>query len=301
MASRRSRPSSARVVILSEMKHLTQAEPACSLACVLYSAFGRSLASLGMTLVRDGNKLKLRSVAKLCSHRVCAYHIAISASSSPDCATKDRMEDKPIAAIRQRFAVRRMRSGKNSLSHSRRTRFASSVKFRLTSHCPSVFLLAITENQLQFTSDMKKIFIVSMLIAFAMICACQKQNSAAEQQLAQRKTELDTREAALDEREKALVERENRIQQLPPEFRTLLVSPPDPARVKAERAEKDRMARERLSQRPLKPEDLQRQWQRNLDKAKMSGNAVFPAAEATSPTPSPAVEATSPSPSPTPE
>jgi len=289
-----------------------------------------------MTLVRDGNKLKLRSVAKLCSHRVCAYHIAISASSSPDCATKDRMEDKPIAAIRQRFAVRRMRSGKNSLSHSRRTRFASSVKFRLTSHCPSVFLLAITENQLQFTSDMKKIFIVSMLIAFAMICACQKQNSAAEQQLAQRKTELDTREAALDEREKALVEREralaerekavanvrtippraqgqtpdaaqiqaerdNRIQQLPPEFRTLLVSPPDPARVKAERAEKDRMARERLSQRPLKPEDLQRQWQRNLDKAKMSGNAVFPAAEATSPTPSPAVEATSPSPSPTPQ
>jgi len=109
-----------RVVILSEMKHLTQAEPACSLACVLYSAFGRSLASLGMTLVRDGNKLKLRSVAKLCSHRVCAYHIAISASSSPDCATNDRMEDKPIAAIRQRFAVRRMLSGKNSPSHSRR-------------------------------------------------------------------------------------------------------------------------------------------------------------------------------------
>jgi len=146
MASRRSRPSSARVVILSEMKHLTQAEPACSLACVLYSAFGRSLASLGMTLVRDGNKLKLRSVAKLCSHRVCAYHIAISASSSPDCATKDRMEDKPIAAIRQRFAVRRMRSGKNSLSHSRRTRFASSVKFRLTSSWDSIFFVRINQD-----------------------------------------------------------------------------------------------------------------------------------------------------------
>jgi hypothetical protein len=72
-----------RVVILSEMKHLTQAEPACSLACVLYSAFGRSLASLGMTL------------------------------------------------IRQRFAVRRMRSGKNSLSHSRRhpIRFQRYVSF----------------------------------------------------------------------------------------------------------------------------------------------------------------------------
>jgi hypothetical protein len=212
-------------------------------------------------------------------------------------------------------------------------------------------LLAITENQLQFTSDMKKIFILSMLIAFAMICACQKQNSAAEQQLAQRKTELDTREAALDEREKTLVkreralaqrekavvqrekavtekekatanaptiapgvqgqtqgqtpdaaqiqaERDGRIQQLPPEFRALI---PDRSKVDAARVEKERMTRERRAQTQLGPEDLQRQWQRNLDKAKMSGKAVFPAAEATSPTPSPAVEATSPSPSPTPE
>jgi hypothetical protein len=194
-------------------------------------------------------------------------------------------------------------------------------------------LLAITENQLQFTSDMKKIFIVSMLIAFAMICACQKQNSAAEQQLAQRKTELDTREAALDEREKALVERERalaqrekaaakirttppvvqgqtpdaseaqaerdrRIQQLPPEMRPLIL---DSSQVNSAKVEKDRMTRERLAPRQLGPEDLQRQYERNLDKAKMSGKAVFPAAEATSPTPSPAVEATSPTPSPTPQ
>jgi hypothetical protein len=211
-------------------------------------------------------------------------------------------------------------------------------------------LLAITENQLQFTSDMKKIFIVSMLIAFAMICACQKQNSAAEQQLAQRKTELDTRQAALDEREKALdrreralvqrekaganvrtippgvqgqtpdaaqiraippgvqgqtrdaaqiqAERERRIQQLPPEFRALI---PDRSKVDAARAEKDRTIQERRAPRQLGPEDLQRQWQGNLDKAKMSGKAVFPAAEATSPTPSPAIEATSPNPSPTPQ
>ena len=169
-----------------------------------------------------------------------------------------------------------------------------------------------------------------------MICACQKQNSAAEQQLAQRKTELDTREAALDEREKALVERERalaerekpiakirttppvvqgqtpdasqaqaerdrRIQQLPPEMRAFIL---DSSQMNAAKLEKDRMARERSAQsaqRQLGPEDLQRQWQRNLDKAKMSGNAVFPAAEATSPTPSPAVEATSPTPSPTPE
>src|SRR6266581_4850367 len=138
---------------------------------------------------------------------------------------------------------------------------------------------------------MKKIFIVSMLTSFAMICSCQKQDSAAEQQLAQRKTELDTREAALDEREKALVERERafaqrekpianirtippgvqgqtpdaaeakaerdrKIQQLPPEFRALI---PDRPQLNAAKGEKDRMTRERLAQRQLGPEDLQRQ------------------------------------------
>ena len=85
-----------------------------------------------------------------------------------------------------------------------------------------------------------------------MISACQKQDSAAEAQLAQRKAELDTREKALDEREKALgekekmvarfraipsdlqarkpavdpeqakAERERRIQQLPPELQALI-------------------------------------------------------------------------------
>jgi len=160
-----------------------------------------------------------------------------------------------------------------------------------------------------------------MVISFAMICSCQKQNSAAEQQLAQRKTELDARETALDEREKALVERENalverekalagkekamtnprtipsgiqgqtpepsqgnaerdrRIQQLPPEVRALV---PDPSQVTA----RDPAKQERPAPRQLGPEDLQRQWQRNLDKAKMSGKAVSPAADATSPTPS---------------
>ena len=90
--------------------------------------------------------------------------------------------------------------------------------------------------------------VLSMLISFGVICACQKQDSAAEAQLAQRKAELDTREKALDEREKALVEREKavansrmiqsrqqarnpaeveverekRLQQLPPELRALI-------------------------------------------------------------------------------
>jgi hypothetical protein len=159
-----------------------------------------------------------------------------------------------------------------------------------------------------------------MLISFAMICSCQKQDSAAEQQLAQRKTELDAREKALDEREKALAERENasknartiargvqgqtpepsqgnaerdrRIQQLPPEVRALV---PDPSQVTA----RDPAKQERPAPRQLGPEDLQRQWQRKegIQKWQNSGAAASPAAEATSPTPSPAVEATSPTPS----
>ena len=58
---------------------------------------------------------------------------------------------------------------------------------------------------------MKKLFALSILIPVAMVCSCQKQDAAAEQQLAQRKIELDTREKALDEREKVLSEREKAI------------------------------------------------------------------------------------------
>ena len=54
---------------------------------------------------------------------------------------------------------------------------------------------------------MKKIFILSVLIPFGMTCSCQKQDSTAEQQLAQRKAELDAREQSLDERVNALDER----------------------------------------------------------------------------------------------
>jgi hypothetical protein len=95
---------------------------------------------------------------------------------------------------------------------------------------------------------MRRIFVISAFIGFATICACQKEDSAAKAQFAQRKAELDTREKALDEREKALVEREKalansriipsrqqarnpaeveaerekRLQQLPPELRALI-------------------------------------------------------------------------------
>jgi len=185
---------------------------------------------------------------------------------------------------------------------------------------------------------MKKKFILSMLICFAMICSCQKQDSAAEQQLAQRKTELDTRETALIERLNALDEKVNaldkrlnalaeneksktNVQTIPPDAQSQDVVR-DPAEAKAERDRRiqefrdeirarvpqpskgtagDPAKQARPAPRQLGPEDLQRQWQQNLDKAKMSGKAVFPAAEAGSPTPSPAEEATSSTSSPTPQ
>ena len=103
--------------------------------------------------------------------------------------------------------------------------------------------------------------LLSTFICFAIICACQKQDSAAEAQLAQRKAELDTREKALDEKEKALLEREKavansrviqsrnpaeveadrekRLQQLPPELRALV---PNPAQVDSARLAKEREA-----------------------------------------------------------
>jgi hypothetical protein len=164
---------------------------------------------------------------------------------------------------------------------------------------------------------MEKIFALLMLISFAMICSCQKQDSVADQQLAQRKAELEAREKALDQREKALAEREKvragarsipsdvqsrsqardaaqlkaererRLQQLPPDLQGLIADPSQG------RDENDTRMQERLAQRQRRMEELER--------ARMA-HAVKPfGEEATSATPSPAVEATSPSPSPTPE
>ena len=160
-----------------------------------------------------------------------------------------------------------------------------------------------------------------MLISFAMICSCQKQDSAAEQQPAQRKTEVDTRETALIERLDALDEKVNaldkKVKALAEKEQTTLNAgttatgvqgqTPDPAQVIAERDRAiqqfrallpnpsrvragDPAKQGRPAARQLGPEDLQRQWQQNLDKAKMSGKAVSPAVEATSPIPSPTPE-----------
>ncbi len=165
---------------------------------------------------------------------------------------------------------------------------------------------------------MKKIFILSVLIPFGMTCSCQKQDSTAEQQLAQRKAELDAREQALDERVNALDERVNAlaekekattnartilpdvqgqvpapaqvepergsmIQQLPADARALIA---DPSHVDPEKVEKDRRTQERLAQ----PEEVQRRSQRKFEAMKRwqtSSAAASPAADATSPTPAP--------------
>ena len=163
---------------------------------------------------------------------------------------------------------------------------------------------------------MKKMSALLMLIASAMICSCQKQDSVAEAQLAQRKTELDVREEALvqrekgvEEREKAVAEREKavansriiqpqrqvpdaaqaeaerqrRIQQLPPELRALI---PDRSRMDAAKAEKDSATQQRAVQTQPSPDDARRK--------KMS---MIPAPQ----TELPEADATSSSPSPTPE
>ena len=159
---------------------------------------------------------------------------------------------------------------------------------------------------------MKRMLVLSTFICFAMICACQKQDSAAEAQLAQRKAELDAREKALDEREKAVsewekaitkfraipsdlqsrkpavdpeqakAERERRIQQLPPELQALIR---DRSLLDARSVAKSRGTEDRAVELQRRLEEARRK--------KMSAIAS-PGAES-SDTPG------SPSPSPTPE
>ncbi len=172
--------------------------------------------------------------------------------------------------------------------------------------------------KITFAADMKKMSVLSMLISFAMICSCQKQDSAAEQQLAQRKTEPEARDTALIERLNALDEKVNALDKkvkalFEKEQATLNAGTtgttatgvqgqtPDPAQVTAERDRAiqqfrallpnpsrvragDPAKQGRPATRQIGPEDLQRQWQQNLDKAKTS------AAEAGSPIPSPTPE-----------
>src|SRR5262245_11933439 len=156
---------------------------------------------------------------------------------------------------------------------------------------------------------MKKKLILSILISLAMICSCQKQDSAAEAQSAQRKAELDAREEAVVQREKAVEEREKalasgriiqpqrqtpdaaqaeaerqkRIQQLPPELRALI---PDRSRVEAGRAEKAKASQEP----PVRPQRSVEDAQRKKMPANAAPQTGVPGADATLPSPSPTPE-----------
>jgi hypothetical protein len=145
---------------------------------------------------------------------------------------------------------------------------------------------------------MEKTFVLCLLIPFALVCSCQKQDSTAQQQLAQRKTELDGREKALDEREKALVEREKLVAKprvpsvpriapaepqrtVPPELKGLMA---DPSQLRTEREQR---IQERLAERQRKMEDVQRMRVRAVPRNQATAASTEKAA--------------SPSPSPTPE
>ena len=159
---------------------------------------------------------------------------------------------------------------------------------------------------------MKGLVVLSVLVSFAMICGCQKQNPAADAQLAQRKAELDARDKALDEREKALAEkekmiarfraipsdlqarkpavdpeqakaeRERRIQQLPPELQALI---------------RDRSLLDPRTEKAATTEDRAGELKRRLEEArsKKMGALASPNKEA------PDTQSTSLAPSPTPE
>ena len=161
---------------------------------------------------------------------------------------------------------------------------------------------------------MKKALFLSTLISFAMICSCQKQDSTAETQLAQRKTALDAREETLIQREKAAeqrekvvaerekavanspifqsqrhapdaaqaeAERQRRIQQLPPELRALI---PDRSRVNAGRAETNPTINR---PRPVQPLRSLRDLQKNVGVANAFASPAAEVPQASSPSPSP--------------
>ena len=116
---------------------------------------------------------------------------------------------------------------------------------------------------------MEKTLAASLLMAFALVCSCEKQDSTAEQELAQRKTQLDAREKALDEREQALAKREKLLvkPRIAPRPRT--APAPRQRPVPADRqgrmadpsqlsTEREQRMQERLAERRRRMEEVQR-------------------------------------------
>jgi hypothetical protein len=156
------------------------------------------------------------------------------------------------------------------------------------------------QNRYQFTTDMKKILVLSMLVSSVMICSCQKQESAAQQQqlaqrkveldgreeaLAERKTVLDGREKALDEREKALDQREKALAQKEKAAVTnpsdTQVQPPGPAEMQAARdtimqqfAPTTQERAQAKAKKAEKESELQQQSQRELEEFKAERERV---------------------------
>jgi|SRR5215469_14927830 len=159
---------------------------------------------------------------------------------------------------------------------------------------------------------MKGLVVLSVLVSFAMICACQKQDSAAEAEIVQRKAELDTREKALDEREKALVEKEKMIARFRAIPSDLQARKPavDPEQAKAEREKRiqqlppelqalirDRSLLDSRSEKAATTENRAGELKRRLEEARKQrmGAIASPNAETSDTQPA------SSSPSPTPE
>ena len=173
---------------------------------------------------------------------------------------------------------------------------------------------------------MKKIFILPTVVAFAMICSCQKHDSATEQQLAQRKVELDARETALAEKEKelnlketALNERQNALAKKEKAGASARIVPPDvqsqgAVRDAAEaKAERDRRIQQLPPEiRALIPDPSRmksaREEKDRITRERLAKKQAVPEQlqsqnqqKGTSPTSSPAIETTSPAESPTPQ
>ena len=147
---------------------------------------------------------------------------------------------------------------------------------------------------------MKKFFVLSLLIPFALACSCQKRDATAEQQLVQRKADLDAREKALDEREKALTNREKLAakpsvptvprtvpaqpqRSIPPELQGLIA---DPSQARSD-SDREQRIQERLAERQRKIEEIQKM---RAARARARPQPTTPATEAASPSPSPTPE-----------
>ena len=125
---------------------------------------------------------------------------------------------------------------------------------------------------------MKKIFVLSVLTSVAMICACQKKDSATEEQLTQPKTEVGSREEALAERLNSLEEKVNRLDQSMKELaekeKATINARTSPADVQSEisdpaqiQAEKERMIQQLSTMMPDPAQIEEAEREREIQRA----------------------------------